>query len=230
MNLFLLFLAALPGVLISYAIFRADKYEHEPMAPLALCFVLGAAATFPVMEVERRVVSGMEFPQYNLPTTILLSFGVLALTEEVAKFVLLRVVVFPRSFFNEPMDGIVYAVLIAMGFATMENIFYASRFGLQTVLVRSFTAVPAHLAFAIVQGYFAGLARFNTPNQTRLLLRGLGLAVLLHGTYDLLILQGWSRWLVALGTFALYLNLFFLGRLVQEQQERSPFRKHDGGT
>ena len=150
-----------------------------------------------------------------------------ALAEEAAKFMVLLVLVFPRRFFNEPMDGIVYAVLIAMGFATLENIVYADRFGLPTVLVRALTAVPAHLAFAIVQGYFAGLAKFDPKNRDRLLAKGLGLSVLLHGTHDLLILQGWSKWLVALGTFALYLNLFFLSKLVREHQEGSPFREEE---
>ncbi len=221
-------LAVLPGLLISYAIFRADKYEREPLAPLVLCFVFGAAATVPVVGIERWALSGLGYPPFRFWETAVLSFGVLAIVEETAKFLLVLALVFPRHFFNEPMDGIVYAVLVAMGFATLENMVYADRFGLQTVLVRSLTAVPAHLAFAIVQGYFIGLAKFNPQNQNRLLVRGLALSVLLHGAYDLLILQGWSRWLVALGTFALYLNLFFLSQLVRDQQERSPFREDEG--
>lgn len=174
-------------------------------------------------------MSTMGLPPFGHWETAALSFGVLALAEEAAKFALLLMLVFPRRFFNEPMDGIVYAVLIAMGFATLENIVYADRFGLQTVLVRALTAVPAHLAFAIVQGYFVGLAKFDLKNRGRLLAKGLGLSVLLHGAYDWLILQGWSKWLVALGTFALYLNLFFLSRLVQAHQKGSPFRDPNDG-
>jgi len=223
-NALLILLAVLPGLLISYAIFRADRHEHEPLAPLVLCFLCGAAVTVPVVAIERWALSGMGYPPFGYWETAVLSFGVLALAEEAAKFVLLLVLVFPRRFFDEPMDGIVYAVLIAMGFATLENIVYADRFGLPTVLVRALTAVPAHLAFAIVQGYFVGLAKFDPKNRGRLLAKGLGLSVLLHGVYDLLILQGWSKWLVALGTFALYLNLFFLSKLVREHQDESPFR------
>ncbi len=225
MNTFVLLLAALPGVLISYAIFRADKYEREPAGPLVLCFALGAAVTVPVVAGERSVLSALGTPPYHLGQTLLFSFGLLALVEEGAKFVILRGVAFPRSFFNEPFDGIVYAVLIAMGFATMENIAYAGRFGLQTAVVRALTAVPAHLAFAIAQGYYAGRAKFDPANQSRLLAQGFGLSVLLHGTYDVLILQNWSRWLVALGTAALYMALFFFSRLAQEQRDHSPFRK-----
>lgn len=225
MNPLILLLAILPGLVISYAIFRADKYEREPLVPLAICFVIGALATIPAVTIERWALSGMDAPPYNPGQTLLLSFGVLAITEELIKFALLLLLAFPHKFFNEPLDGIVYAVVIAMGFATWENVAYADRFGLQTVLLRSMTAVPAHLTFAIVQGYFAGLAKFDTSRQSRLLAFGLGLAILLHGIYDLLIMQDWSKWLVVLGTVAMYMSLFFCGSLIRHHLEHSPFRK-----
>ncbi len=225
MNPLLLLLAIMPGLIISFAVFRVDKYEREPLVPLILCFVIGAVATVPAVAIERWAISGMGAPPYNPGQSLLLAFGVLALTEEFVKFILLLVLAYPYKFFNEPLDGIVYAVLIAMGFATWENVAYADRFGLQTVLLRSLTAVPAHLTFAIVQGYFAGLAKFEPARQSRLLAYGLGLAVLLHGVYDLLILQNWSKWLVVLGTVALYMSLFFCGSLIRHHLEHSPFRK-----
>ncbi len=225
MHLLLLLLATLPGLLISYFIFRADKYEREPLAPLFLCFAAGAGITMPVVVIERWAYSLAGAPPFHFGETALLSFGALALTEELAKFALLLLLAFPHRFYNEPLDGIVYAVLIAMGFATLENIVYADRFGLQTLLLRSLTAVPAHLCFAIVQGYFAGMAKFDLPRRSRLLAYGLGLSILLHGTYDLLLLQDLSRWLVALGTLALYMSLIFGGRLIRHHQEHSPFRK-----
>lgn len=226
MNPLLLLLAILPGLIISYAIFRIDKYEREPLVPLMLCFIFGAAATVPAVSVERWVVSGMPAPPYDLGQTIVLSFVALSFIEEAAKFILLLLLAFPHKFFNEPLDGIVYAVLIAMGFATWENVAYGDRFGMHTVLVRSLTAVPAHLTFAIVQGYFAGLAKFDPPRRRVLLAFGLGLAILLHGLYDLLILQNWSKWLVVLGTIALYLCLFFCGNLIRHHLEHSPFRNN----
>lgn len=226
MNPLLLLLAILPGLIISYAIFRIDKYEREPLVPLILCFILGAAATVPAVSAERWVVSGMPAPPYDLAQTIVLSFVALSFIEEIAKFILLLLLAFPFKFFNEPLDGIVYAVLIAMGFATWENVAYADRFGMHTVLVRSLTAVPAHLTFAIVQGYFTGLAKFDPPRRRLLLAFGLGLAILLHGLYDLLILQNWSKWLVVLGTVALYLCLFFCGNLIRHHLEHSPFRNN----
>jgi len=224
LNPILLILASLPGVLISYAIFRADKYEREPFVPMLLCFCFGAALTVPAVNIEKWSFDLIANQDGSFWPTFLLAFGAVAFNEEVLKFTVLVLVAFPRAFFNEPFDGIVYAVLAAMGFATLENITYADRFGAETVFLRMFTAVPAHLVFAIVQGYFAGLARFGAANPVRKMLQGLGLAIFLHGTYDFLIFQDWSDWLFVFGTVALYLCLFYCSRLIKEHLDNSPFR------
>jgi RsiW-degrading membrane proteinase PrsW (M82 family) len=224
LSLTLLILATLPGLLLSYAIFRADKYEREPLVPLLVCFGLGAAMTFPALEIEKWAYYQMKPYEKGLGAVVFTAFISLALNEEVFKFAVLRFAAYPRSFFNEPLDGIVYSVMIAMGFATMENLFYASRFGVETLLLRAFTAVPAHLVFSIVAGYYVGLAKFAPKRRNKLLWQGFGMAVLLHGIYDLLILQKWSDWLLVLATLSLYLCLFFCNNMIKEHLEKSPFK------
>lgn len=224
MNPLLLVLAVLPGLLLSYAIFRVDKYEREPLVPLIVCFCLGAAVTFPAMEIEKWAFGRLQPGGNGFGAIILAAFLAVSLNEELFKFAILRFAAFPRKFFNEPLDGIVYSVLISMGFATMENVFYAHRFGMETILLRAFTAVPAHLAFAVVSGYYAGLAKFDAANRSRLLWQGFGMALLLHGTYDFLILQSWSDWLFVLATLTLYICLFYCNNLIREHLDNSPFK------
>lgn len=224
MSPFLLLLAILPGLLLSYAIFRADKYEREPFLPLLMCFGAGAAATFPALEIEKWAFEALRPYEKGFAAFALTAFFAVALNEEIFKFAVFRLVAFPRRFLDEPVDGIVYFVLISMGFATMENIFYAWRFGAETVTLRAFTAVPAHLAFGIVAGYWAGLAKFDPANRLRLLWQGFGMAFLLHGVYDFLIFQNWSDWLLVLATLSLYLCLFYCNSLIKEHLEKSPFK------
>jgi protease PrsW len=221
----LIFLSLVPGLLVCYAVFRADIYEREPFLPLSLCFGAGFLAAFFAVAIERWGYVPPPAVRFPLLQAFFTAFLLIALNEELWKFGILRMGAFPSRFFNEPFDGIVYAVMIAMGFATAENIFYTQRFGLQTLAVRTFTAVPAHLAFAIVQGYFAGLAKFNPARRARLLTQGLVLSVLLHGFYDLLILQRWSDWLLVLASVALYMSLYFCGDLLREHLWNSPFRR-----
>ena len=224
MHPLLLALAILPGILLSYGIFWVDKYEREAALPLIICFALGALATWPAVQVEMVTFSQLGPYRHEPWVTFLLAFAAIACNEELWKLVVFLIAAFPHRFFNEPLDGIVYAVLVAMGFASAENVLYAYRFGFETIAVRAFTAVPAHLVFAVVIGYFAGLAKFNPEKRILLLAQGFGLAVLLHGAYDTLIIQRWSDWLLVLATFALYLSLFFCSRLVQIHLQNSPFR------
>lgn len=220
-------LAALPGLVVCYVVVRRDKYDREPIVPLLLCFAAGGAITVPTVYIERwgfMQLSGIG--QQHWPYTLLLSFVVIALNEEGLKFLLVRLMAFPKPFFNEPLDGIVYAAMVAMGFATVENMVYADRFGLTTALVRALTAVPAHLVFSIVQGYHLGMAKFaKLPLRKHLLVKGLVFAILLHGSYDWLILQRQWQWLSIFATVSLYISLYFANRLFQEQLDKSPFRQ-----
>lgn len=220
----LLLFAILPGLLLSYAIFRADKYEREGTGTLLLCFALGVAATVPAIAIEKWACEDANTEKWSAWKTVWVSYVAVGGNEEFFKMLALLLGAFPWRFFNEPMDGIVYAVLISMGFATAENLLYISRFGSEPLLLRTFTAVPAHLAFGIVTGYYTGLAKFDRLKRTNLLLLGFTLAVLIHGTYDLLILQKSSDWLVVLGSVALYLCLFYCTELIRTHQENSPFR------
>jgi protease PrsW len=226
----LLTLAILPGLLICWAVYRADKYEPEPFGPLALCFGLGAAITMPVILLEQQLIPMVGEIERDPVVTFLMAFGAIAPVEEIVKWLALIFGAFVWRFFNEPFDGIVYAVMIAMGFATVENLCYIDLYGQETALLRAFTAVPAHLVFAIPIGYYAGLAKFHPTERNHLLLRGLLVSILLHGTYDFLVLQNWTKWLSSIGALSIYLCLYYFGALMREHLENSPFRPKEEET
>jgi protease PrsW len=220
-------LSILPALVVCYVIFRVDHYERESWWSLALCFAGGALITWPAVwsELWITVLLGVEHMEH-LDEILILSFGVVAPIEEALKWVLL-LLIFPRRFFNEPLDGIVYAVMIGMGFAAIENIAYSERFGPGSLWLRMLTAIPAHLVFAIVQGYYAGLAKFKAPTPqaaNRWMLKGFLYSYLLHGIYDLCVFQDWWSWLFMLATTALYLCLYYCSQLIREHLEHSPFK------
>lgn len=217
-------LAILPGLLICYLVFKLDKYEREPLAAIVLAFLLGMAATLPAIYIQQWTGAIEVLRHQDAGLTFLASFGVISVSEELLKFAVLILFVYPRRFFNEPVDGIVYAVLIAMGFATVENLIYAAHFGMHTTIVRAFTAVPAHFVFAIVQGYYIGLFKFKPGANPAIMLVGLLVAILMHGIYDFLILQELSEWLSVLGAVAIYICLYYCGQLFRQHLNSSPFR------
>jgi RsiW-degrading membrane proteinase PrsW (M82 family)/GNAT superfamily N-acetyltransferase len=181
-------LAIAPGIAICLFIFHRDVFNREPKLNLFISFALGGLSIIPAIIVERKF-----YPLISddIPGTAFRAFIIVALTEELVKFLALRFYSFNKKSFDEPLDGIVYAVTVSMGFATVENIMYVTAYGIQTGVVRMFLAVPAHATFGVLMGYYAGKAKFDPPRKTYLLLMGLFWAVLFHGLYDVFLF--WQR-------------------------------------
>jgi len=213
MNPFLLILAIVPGLLICYLIFRADRYEKEPKLMMLACFILGALITYPTMKVEAFAATLGWEDSANFIKLFIFSVVFVGLVEEAFKFLCLMVFPYLRKEFNEPLDGIVYAVFIAMGFATVENLLYADRFGIQTIALRGLTAVPAHAAFAVIMGYYVGLAKMSKTKKVQYLLLGLLIPTIVHGLYDFFILQPYYEWLMSFASIVLIASLYFAYKL-----------------
>lgn len=183
MNLF--FLALAPVCVIILYIYFKDKYEKEPRRLLLYNFLLGAIVSIIITSILYYVFD-IVLPLTNKTSILeqfIKAFFVVGLIEEFSKYVIIRYFAQPNKAFNERFDGIVYAVMVSMGFAATENIFYVIEGGYATALARAFTAVPAHATFGILMGYYMGKAKFSN-NRVGLNLFGLFLAILFHGAYD----------------------------------------------
>lgn len=216
-------LATLPGLLIAVYIYYKDIHDKEPHKYLIWCFLFGALSTLPAIGLERWGMSLGYDVSPNILTTAIFAFVVVAGSEELVKYVFLRGYIYDKSEFDEPLDGIVYAVMIGMGFATLENILYASNYGIETTIIRAFTAVPAHAAFAVIMGYYVGLAKFSDVNKISLLLQGLIGAIALHGAYDFFIFQKNYPALAGLTMVTLVIGIVLSRRMIKIHQEMSPF-------
>jgi RsiW-degrading membrane proteinase PrsW (M82 family) len=217
-------LSLVPGPVIAYLIWRQDRYDQEPRLALALSFLLGMLITVPAFLLERwAVLQGWE-DNTKLLSIFLTAFIIVSLVEETFKAAALLVYPYRQSFFNEPLDGIVYAVMIAMGFATAENLLYAFQHGLTTTVVRAFTAVPAHGAFAIILGYYVGLSKFDAANKWKLIFTGFGLAIFCHGAYDFFLVQEMYDWLIGIALPVLGICIFLGIRMLKKHTQDSTAR------
>lgn len=178
----LLALAIAPGIAICIYIFLKDLYNKEPRRLLLASFLLGMLSIIPPFFIE----TGLHpYFSNSLVDTGMFAFGVVALSEELSKFLVLRYYCYTRKSFDEPLDGIVYSVMVSMGFATLENINYVMLFGrYDTAFARMFLSVPAHATFAIVMGYFVGKAKFDKARSFRYMMTGIFWAVVFHGSFD----------------------------------------------
>lgn len=225
MPIILFILAIIPGLLISYYIFVQDKHEKEPHRYLITAFVFGMLSTVPAIILEEAGMSLGITEDGSIFQIFLFAFVVVAFSEELVKFLFLRLFHYNKSEFNEPFDGIVYTMMIGMGFATLENIMYAFSFGIETTILRMFTAVPAHAAFAVIMGYYVGYAKFGPKKNERInLAKGLFGAVLLHGAYDFFLFQKSWEGLMVLALVVLVVGLYLGKRMIKIHQDASPFQ------
>jgi RsiW-degrading membrane proteinase PrsW (M82 family) len=150
-----------------------------------------------------------------------------AFVEELAKWVVLVAAVYPWREFDEPMDGLLYGVAIALGFASLENFLFLSSRGLAVAWPRAIFAVPAHALFGGCMGYYVGRTKFSPPEQRRPALHlslSLAVPVGFHGAYDFALLHGLG-WKVrlAISVLSVAFWVFVLAR-VKRAQHASPFR------
>lgn len=224
MNALTLFgLALAPGLAIALFIYLKDKHEREPFGLLLLSFLYGILSTFITYVVAWPFDSYVVFEAESLSDQFVNAFLKVALIEEFSKFIFIRFVLYRNKNFNEPFDGIVYAVMVGMGFATLENFLYVYQYGVATGLLRMFTAVPAHAMFAVLMGYFLGKAKFIHRRELYYSILALLVATLFHGIYDYFWFISFvpGIWLGAI--FSLIVATILSRRAIRIHQQASPF-------
>ncbi len=185
----LLAVTVIPGIVWVIYFYRKDKYEREPGRLVAKTFLAGAAMIIPAGIVESLFRGWLRNPPSLGALLIATIFGV-GLVEEFFKYWATRRVAYDHVEFNEPVDGVIYAVSAGLGFAAFENVLYASSFGLQVGLVRAFVTSVVHASFSGIVGFGMGLAKFAPQGARGVLIgRGLMLAAILHGVYDFLLIS-----------------------------------------
>lgn len=179
--------ALLPAVLLFLFIWKKDP-QKEPMAWLLKAVGWGALMCVPAAFVEE----GLEMALFGRaePTTLfgttVEAFLVAAVPEEAVKLLALWMVVRKNPFFDEHVDGIVYAVCVGLGFAAVENVFYVlgeEENWMGVAVARSLLAVPAHYAFAVLMGYYYSIYHF-VDRSRKVAVRIFLVPVVAHGIYD----------------------------------------------
>lgn len=222
--LFNLALAPIAAVLVF--IYVKDKYEREPLALLVGCFFLGILSVLPAILLETLAQKAGINVSSNTFTTFIYAFFVVGFSEEFCKFIIIRLFIFKNKNFNEPFDGIVYCVVVSMGFAAIENVMYVLQGGLGTAIMRMFTAVPAHALFGIFMGYFIGKAKFSNKKGLYLFL-GLFIAIVMHGLYDFFLFQN-DFVVLKFAIFPLLIAAFFISlNAIKIRVSNSPFKEDD---
>ncbi len=181
--------ALLPVLILLGFILRKDKCRPEPAWQLLKAFGMGVFSVIPALFLIG-FFDGLGLwadAEPNTWTAIKAAFWGAAIPEEIAKLGMLWLVLRRNPYFDEKMDGIVYAACVALGFAATENLLYL--FGnaenyMQVGMARALFAVPGHFCDGVLMGYYYSLARFGTTARLRHRICILAAPILAHGVYD----------------------------------------------
>lgn len=221
--LILLAIATAPCVAIGLYIYLNDKHEREPIGLLLRAFVFGIISTMLALWVADLLNKVITLNEKDLTEQAIHAFLIVALLEESSKFLFVRGLLYRNVNFNEPFDGIVYSVMVGMGFATFENITYVLREGLGVGILRMFTAVPAHACFAVLMGFYLGKSKFE-HKKGYYSFYALGVATLFHGAYDYCLFVSWMPGIWVGTLVALAIAIALSRKAIQLHQVASPFQ------
>ncbi len=185
-------LAVIPSIILFSVVWKNDTIEKESPGLLIKLFVLGALTIIPatILELAGAQVLGWFIKDTtSLRYIFLENFITVALVEEFGKYFVLKKVTWKNREFNYTFDGVVYAVVVSLGFATIENILYLIDQGIGLAIARALLSVPGHVIDAVFMGYYYGLARYShgmgdTAKEKAHLRNALLVPVVLHGFYD----------------------------------------------
>jgi RsiW-degrading membrane proteinase PrsW (M82 family) len=227
MNIFFLLAIALaPGAAIGLYIYWKDKHEREPLGLLVKSFFFGVISTLITLLISWPISRLIPLDPTSLTQQAVHAFLLVALIEEFSKFIFVRWVLYPNKNFNEPFDGIVYSVTVSLGFAGLENILYVMDGGVETAVLRMFTAVPAHASFGVLMGYFLGKAKFE-HKKGHYAIYALAVATLFHGAYDYFWFISYVPGIWIGAVISLIIGIVLSRRAIHIHQQASPFIRRD---
>ncbi|MCA9692129.1 MAG: PrsW family intramembrane metalloprotease [Myxococcales bacterium] len=228
-------IACLPAPVYVALVLWIDRFEAEPPRLLALAFFLGATLSVFTAALLNTFVGDALMAVPGMELLTLASGGAI---EELTKgAILVTLFLWRRDEFDGVIDGIVYAGMVGLGFAMMENVQYygqaALAGGLQgsarLFILRGCMAPFAHPLFTSVTGIALGLALRTRSRALRAIaaIAGLSLAAALHAVWNIAAAYGAATFmsaylylmapLFALGLGIIAVELRREGRCVREQ-------------
>ena len=197
-------LSAIPALVLAASIWYADVTTGESVRMLVVTFVLGFlfAGFAGILNVA---VASWFIPQaFALGVGFELALAALFLlvvapVEECVKLLAVWVYAYRQPAFNAVIVGAVFGAMAGLGFATIENALYITRYtdsaaGFSATLAQGTSittqralAGPGHVIYSAFAGYYLGLAKFNREYAGPIVVKGLLVAVFIHGWYNILV-------------------------------------------
>ncbi|MDI6883117.1 MAG: PrsW family intramembrane metalloprotease [Patescibacteria group bacterium] len=189
---FLYLFGFLPGIIWLLFYLRKDAHPESNKMILKIFFfgVLAALLAFFLEKGFNSLISSLK-EQKTLSTILVIFLGGAAI-EEYLKYLVVKIGVFKNPELDEPPDLVLYLIISALGFASLENILVLSNYhpiltptkALEVMGWRFVSATFLHALCSGTLGYFLALSFLNLKKRKKFFLLGLLTATSLHGFYN----------------------------------------------
>jgi len=227
MSYLLYFLGFLPSII--WLLFYLQKDAHPESNKMVLkIFFLGMFSAFLAIFVEK----GFQFAVSFLKTKQIISFILAvfvggAFVEEYLKYLIVKIWAFKDSELDEPFDVILYMIISALGFASLENILVLTNYhpiltasrALEVMVWRFISATFLHALCSALIGYFAVLGFYRVKRKRFFIGIGLIISTILHGLYNWSIMkvEGIEKFILpAIILIGLYFLISFVSKKVKK--------------
>ncbi len=229
MDFYRLSLYIIFGILpsLTWLAYYLQKDQHPESKKMILkIFLWGAFITLPVFFIQIGLSSLLDKIDFSpIAASLIYWFLVISFTEEIFKYLVVKIKVITHYEFDEPLDAMLYMVIVALGFAAVENILYliapADNLSFNDVLnktmivsfIRFIGATFLHTLCSAVAGYFLALSICDIKKRVVYIVAGLFLAVALHGAYDfsIMTLEGSAKIIIPIGILIALAVFVFAG-------------------
>lgn len=223
--IFYIIFGILPSLVWLFYYLGKDLHP-EPKRMILKVFLWGALVTVPVFFVQVGLKILLEKADLSpLVTSVIYWFLIIALSEEVFKYLVVRTKVLHNSCMDEPMDIMIYMVVAALGFAALENTLYLfmpvdqlsfnDLIGRTMILsfVRFIGATFLHTLCSAVIGYSVAISCKDQKNKYLEVMFGIIIAVGLHGLYNfsMMMLEGDLSYILPIVTLIILAIFAFWG-------------------
>jgi len=189
------------------------------IAPIAIVFEMALIWLLKPTTNPIDILSSM--PQNNFLSALLAVTLIPALVEEYLKYAVVKFKVIKKSIFDEPTDAMIYCIVAALGFASVENLMILFKisfpdFG-QAIGIMGFRFLGAtllHTLASAMVGYWLARGLLETKKRTKFILTGLTLAIVFHSCYNYLVLTTFEKTDYKLFFFSLIVILLVSASLI----------------
>jgi RsiW-degrading membrane proteinase PrsW (M82 family) len=173
-----------PFIFLVLVIIARAGMEKKDWALFMSSYFLGFVAVIPMVLAVYIISTYWLQHVQSIRRILFYSFIVIGFLSEFSKFLILRYKYISNDSLTKPFDGILYSVLISMGFATMANLyFYYEWTYTENLSVVLYTLPFANLLIGIIMGFFIGLGKFRSSTHADSI-TGLGAAMFFQGFFN----------------------------------------------